>query len=60
MVEEEYVPTGYFTYAKFAYGEFGDPIKTYRGEDCVKISSNTFLEWSRGFTNNITTRLDVI
>ena len=28
-------PSGWCVYSKFAYGEVKDPLKLYRGKDCV-------------------------
>ncbi|XP_057305351.1 uncharacterized protein LOC130642280 [Hydractinia symbiolongicarpus] len=32
----KHVPCGWCTYSTFAYGEVPDPLKVYRGEDCVQ------------------------
>ena len=29
------IPSGWFIYSKFAYGDILDPLKAYRGNDCV-------------------------
>ena len=30
------IPSGYCVYSKFSYGEVKDPLKLYRGKDCVE------------------------
>ena len=32
----QHIPSGYYVYSKFAYGEVKDPLATYRGMDCVE------------------------
>ena len=32
----QHIPSGWCVYSKFAYGEVDDPLKLYRGEDCVE------------------------
>ena len=32
----QHIPSGFRVYSKFAYGEVENPLKLYRGEDCVK------------------------
>ena len=32
----QHIPSGWFVYSKFAYGEVKDPLKLYRGKDCVE------------------------
>ena len=32
----QHIPSGFCVYSKFAYGEVKDPLKLYRGEDCVE------------------------
>ena len=32
----QYVPSGFCVYSKFSYGEVENPLKLYRGEDCVE------------------------
>ena len=32
----QHIPSGWCVYSKFAYGEVKDPLKLYRGEDCVE------------------------
>ena len=31
-----HIPSGWCVYSKFAYRELPDPLKLYRGEDCVE------------------------
>ena len=30
-----HIPSGFCIYSKFAYGEVKDPLKLYRGKDCI-------------------------
>ena len=32
----KHVPSGFCVYSKFAYGDVADPLKAYRGKDCVE------------------------
>ena len=32
----KHVPSGFCVYSKFAYGDVPDPLKAYRGKDCVE------------------------
>ena len=32
----KHVPSGFCVYSKFAYGDVSDPLKVYRGKDCVE------------------------
>ena len=32
----QHVPSGCCVYSKFAYGDVTDPLKVYRGKDCVE------------------------
>ena len=32
----QHIPSGFCVYSKFAYGEVENPLKLYRGEDCVE------------------------
>ena len=32
----QHIPSGYCVYSKFAYGEVKDPLKIYRGKDCIE------------------------
>ena len=31
-----HIPSGWCVYSKFAYGEVKDPLKLYRGKDCIE------------------------
>ena len=31
-----HIPSGWFVYCKFAYGNIEDPLTFYRGKDCVE------------------------
>ena len=33
----QHIPSGFCMYSKFAYGKVENPLKLYRGEDCVKV-----------------------
>ena len=33
----KHIPSGFCVYSKFAYGEIEDPMKVYRGKDCVEV-----------------------
>ena len=33
----QHIPSGFCVYSKFAYGEVENPLKLYRGEDCVEV-----------------------
>ena len=32
----QHIPSGWCVYSKFAYGKVDDPLKLYRGEDCIE------------------------
>ena len=32
----QHIPSGWCIYSKFAYGDVGDPLKFYRGKDCIE------------------------
>ena len=32
----KHTPSGFFTHSTFAYGEVKDPLKLYRGKDCIE------------------------
>ena len=32
----QHIPSGYCVYSKFAYGEVKNPLKLYRGKDCIE------------------------
>ena len=36
----QHIPSGFCVYSKFAYGKVKNPLKLYRGEDCVEIFCN--------------------
>ena len=36
-VINDHISCGFHVNNKFAYGEAGNPMKLYRGEDCVKV-----------------------
>ena len=33
----KHIPSGFCIYSKFAYGEVRNPLKLYRGKDCVEV-----------------------
>ena len=33
----KHIPSGFCVYNKFAYGKVENPLKLYRGEDCVEV-----------------------
>ena len=33
----QHIPSGFCVYIKFAYGDVENPLKLYRGEDCVEV-----------------------
>ena len=33
----QHIPSGFCAYCKFAYGKVENPLKLYRGEDCVNM-----------------------
>ena len=33
----QHIPSGFCVYSKFAYGEVENPLKLYRGKDCVEV-----------------------
>ena len=33
----QHIPSGFCVYSKFAYGKIENPLKLYRGEDCVEV-----------------------
>ena len=33
----QHIPSGFCVYNNFAYGEVENPLKLYRGKDCVKV-----------------------
>ena len=36
----QHMPTGWCVYSKFAYGDVDDPLRTYRGKDCIEKFCN--------------------
>ena len=36
----KHIPSGFCIYNKFAYGKVENPLKLYRGEDCVEVFCN--------------------
>ena len=32
----QHIPSGWCVYSKFAYGDVDDPLKLYRGKDCIE------------------------
>ena len=36
----QHIPSGWCVYSKFAYGEVENPLKLYRGKDCVENFCN--------------------
>ena len=40
----QHIPSGWCVYSKFAYGDVDDPLRTYRGKDCI----NTFCNYIKG------------
>ena len=36
----QHIPSGFCVYSKFAYGKVENPLKLYRGEDCVEVFCN--------------------
>ena len=39
-----HTPSGWCVYSKFVYGDVDDPLRTYRGKDCIK----TFCNYMKG------------
>ena len=33
----QHIPFGFFVYSKFAYGKVENPLKLYRGDNCVEV-----------------------
>ena len=46
----QHIPSGFCVYGKFAYGDVKNPLKLYRGENCVKCFGITLKTKSRDFT----------
>ena len=36
----QHTPSGWCVYSKFAYGDADNPLRTYRGKDCIKTFCN--------------------
>ena len=36
----QYTPSGWCVYSKFAYGDIDNPPRTYRGKDCIEAFCN--------------------
>ena len=36
----QHIPSGWCVYSKFSYGDVNDPLKIYRGKDCIKTFCN--------------------
>ena len=36
----QHTPSGWSVYSKFAYGDIDNPLRTYRGKDCIKSFCN--------------------
>ena len=36
MNSNKHIPSGWCVYSKFAYGDVNDPLKLYRGENCIE------------------------
>ena len=34
------IPSGWCVYSKFAYGDVDNPLRTYRGKDCIETFCN--------------------
>ena len=37
---QPYTNEGWCVYSKFAYGDVDDPLRTYRGKDCIETFCN--------------------
>ena len=46
----QHVPSGFCVYSKFAYGKVENPLKLYRGEDCVEVFCDYIETKPRDFT----------
>ena len=40
IVINQHIPSGFCVCSSFAYGKVENPLKHYRGEDCVKVFCN--------------------
>ena len=36
----QHTPSGWCVYSTFAYGDVGNPLRTYRGKDCIETFCN--------------------
>ena len=36
----QHMPSGWYVYSKFAYGDVDNPLRTYRGKDCIETFCN--------------------
>ena len=36
----QHMPSGWCVYSKFAYGDVDNPLRTYRGKDCIEMFCN--------------------
>ena len=36
----QHTPSGWCVYSKFAYGDVDNPLRTYRGKDCIETFCN--------------------
>ena len=43
----KHIPSGFCVYSKFAYGKVDNPLRLYRGEDCVEKFCNHIKEEAR-------------
>ena len=46
-------PSGWCMYSKFAYGKVTNPLKQYRGRDCVSKFCETIMSEAKGFMNQL-------
>ena len=46
----QHIPSGFCVYSKFAYGKVENPLKLYKGDDCVEMFVITLKTKSRDFT----------
>ena len=46
----QHVPCGFCTNSVFAYGEVENPLKLYRGENCIKVFCNYVENEVKDFT----------
>ena len=45
-----HVPSGWCVHSKFVYGDIQDPLKAYRGKDCVEKLSSILKQKRKGCT----------